>query len=125
MALCERCREDIARANQFDQDPRIDRRHIAVIAGSEYRRLSAVEWGIFGALYSTRGRVVMSDDIAVAVQIAENVRENIRRLRLKLAGTGFEILNVRGFGYLLRDVPPPPSGRLADLQRAMCGGGRS
>jgi hypothetical protein len=137
MALCERCRMDIALANEFDQDPRIDRLHIAVIVGDSYHRLSAVEWGIFGALYSARGRVVMSDDIADAVRIAPEVRENIRRLRLKLRGTGFDVVNVRGFGYLLRDAKlsrpgapstgglgPAPSGRLANLQRAMCGGGR-
>ncbi len=126
MALCERCKTDIALANEFDNDPRIDRARIAVIAEGEYRRLSAVEWGIFAMLYSTRGRVVMSDDLADRLRIAEQIRENVRRLCLKLRGTGFEIVSVRGFGYALNRPPlPQPSGRIANLQHALCGGDMS
>ena len=63
MALCKRCGEEIALANDLDRARDIDRRRHLVMAAGTSRRLSATHWQIFILLYSHRGDVVYADRI--------------------------------------------------------------
>jgi hypothetical protein len=63
VALCERCGEEIAIANDLDLAGDVDRRrHLLMVAGSR-RSLSATHWQIFMLLYRHRGDVVYNDRI--------------------------------------------------------------
>jgi hypothetical protein len=63
VALCGRCGEEIALANDLDQAGDVDRRgHLVMVAGKP-RPLTATHWQIFMLLYRHRGDVVYSDRI--------------------------------------------------------------
>ena len=121
--ICDRCRQEIETANRMDHDPQVDRGLVAVVAGEEYRRLSPVQWTVFEILYRALDRMVPSPAIADGAGIPGEVRQTVMGLRRKLDGTRFHVENYRGFGYALRTTgAPPPSGRLANLERALRGG---
>jgi DNA-binding response OmpR family regulator len=70
--------------------------------------LTQREWELLGLLYQRLNQVVSRDDVAVAWQSesAEPTASNalevyIHRLRRKLQGSGLNIRNVRGLGYML------------------------
>jgi DNA-binding response OmpR family regulator len=63
VALCERCDEEIAVANDLDLAGDVDRRrHLVMVAGKP-RSLTATHWQIFMLLYRHCGDVVYSDRI--------------------------------------------------------------
>lgn len=120
--ICDRCRQQVELANRMDRDPAVDRSLVAVVAGDEYRRLSATQWQVFEILYRAIERMVPSAAIADGAGIPGEVRQTVMTLRRKLDGTRFRVENFRGFGYALRTTAPAPSGRLANLERALRGG---
>jgi len=70
--------------------------------------LTQREWELLGLLYERLNQVVSRDDVAAAWQSesAEPTASNalevyIHRLRRKLNGSGLNIRNVRGLGYML------------------------
>jgi len=70
--------------------------------------LTQREWELLGLLYERLNQVVSRDDVAAAWQSesAEPAASNalevyIHRLRRKLNGSGLNIRNVRGLGYML------------------------
>lgn len=70
--------------------------------------LTQREWELLGLLYQRLNQVVSRDDVAAAWQSewAEPTASNalevyIHRLRRKLNGSGLNIRNVRGLGYML------------------------
>lgn len=70
--------------------------------------LTQREWELLGLLYQRLNQVVSRDDVAIAWQSesAEPTASNalevyIHRLRRKLSGSGLNIRNVRGLGYML------------------------
>jgi two-component system OmpR family response regulator len=70
--------------------------------------LTQREWELLGLLYQRLNQVVSRDDVAAAWQSesAEPAASNalevyIHRLRRKLNGSGLNIRNVRGLGYML------------------------
>ena len=78
-----------------------------MVAGKP-RRLTPTFWRLFALLYSQRGDVVSNDQLHaelyrdVEQPMAGNViRENVRRLRKVLSGSGYEIINPPTFGYEL------------------------
>jgi hypothetical protein len=63
VALCERCGEEIAVANDLDLAGDVDRRrHLVMVAGKP-RSLTATHWQIFMLLYRHCGDVDYSDRI--------------------------------------------------------------
>jgi DNA-binding response OmpR family regulator len=63
VALCERCGEEIALANDLDRSSDIDRRRHRVMVTGKPRSLTATHWQIFTLLYQHRGDVVSNDRI--------------------------------------------------------------
>jgi DNA-binding response OmpR family regulator len=108
VALCKRCGEEIALANDLDGAEDIDRRrHLVMVAGKP-RRLTPTFWRLFTLLYARRRDVVDNDQLHaelyrdVEQPLAGNViRENVRRLRKVLAGSRYEIVNHPTLGYEL------------------------
>jgi DNA-binding response OmpR family regulator len=107
VALCERCGEDIAVANDLDRAGDVDRRrHQGMVAGKP-RSLTATHWQIFMLLYRHRGDVVYNDRIHAELSesrdstSAELIREHIHQLRKVLAGSRYRIVNYRSLGYEL------------------------
>jgi DNA-binding winged helix-turn-helix (wHTH) protein len=128
VALCERCGEEIAVANNLDRAGDVDRRrHLVMVAGSR-RSLTTTHWQIFMLLYWHRGNVVCNDRIHTELSegrdrpSAELIREHMRQLRKALAGSRYQIVNYRSLGYELivadnldasattRDRPPRAMG---------------
>jgi DNA-binding response OmpR family regulator len=117
VALCDRCGEEIAVANDLDRAGDVDRRrHVLMVAGQP-RRLTATHWRIFVLLYGCRGDVVYTDRIHAELypEARERpgpdkiIRENIRTLRRVLDGSRYRIENYRGLGYeLIVDDSPSP-----------------
>jgi len=115
VALCKRCGEEIALANDLGRDGDIDRRRHRVMVGGEPRSLTATHWQIFALLYQHRGDVVSIDRIHVALSkkgdhpSAEPIREHMRQLRRVLAGSRYQIVNYRSLGYelIVADAAPP------------------
>jgi DNA-binding response OmpR family regulator len=87
VALCKRCGEEIALANDLDSDGDIDRRRHRVMVAGKLRSLTATHWQIFMLLYRNRGDVVSIDRIHVELckrrdrPSAEPIREHMRQLR--------------------------------------------
>jgi DNA-binding response OmpR family regulator len=107
VALCKRCGEEIAVANDLDLAGDVDRRrHLVMVAGSR-RSLTATHWQIFMLLYRHRGDVVYNDRIHAELSegrdrpSAELIREHMRQLRKVLAGSRYRIVNYRSLGYEL------------------------
>jgi DNA-binding response OmpR family regulator len=105
VALCERCGEEIAVANDLDPAGDIDRRrHLVTVAGSR-RSLTATHWQIFMLLYRHRGDVIYNDQAELSEgrdhPSVELIREHIRQLRKVLAGSRYQIVNYRSLGYEL------------------------
>jgi DNA-binding response OmpR family regulator len=107
VALCERCGEEIAVANDLDRAGDVDRRrHLVMVTGSP-RSLTATHWQIFMLLYRHRGDVVDNDRINAELSegrdrpSAELIREHMRQLRKVLAGSRYRIVNYRSLGYEL------------------------
>jgi DNA-binding winged helix-turn-helix (wHTH) protein len=107
MALCGRCGEEIAVANDLDLAGDVDRRrHLVMVTGSR-RSLTATHWQIFMLLYRHRGDVVCNDRIHAELSegrdrpSAELIREHMRQLRKVLAGSRYQIVNYRSLGYEL------------------------
>jgi DNA-binding response OmpR family regulator len=107
VALCKRCGEEIALANDLDRDGDIDRRRHRVMVAGGPRSLTATHWQIFMLLYRHRGDVVSIDRIHVELSkgrdhaSAEPIREHMRQLRKVLAGSRYQIVNYRTIGYEL------------------------
>ena len=105
MALCERCGEEIAVANDLDLVGDVDRR-LVTIAGKP-RPLTATHCQIFMLLYRHRGDVVYNDRIHAEFSegrdrpSAELIWEHMRQLRKVLAGSRYQIVNYRSLGYEL------------------------
>jgi DNA-binding response OmpR family regulator len=100
VALCKRCGEEIALANDLDRAEDIDRRRNLVMVAGEPRRLTPTFWRLFTLLYARRRDVVGNDQLHAELYrdaeqpLAGNViRENVRRLRKVLAGSRYEIVN--------------------------------
>jgi DNA-binding response OmpR family regulator len=108
LPLCDRCREEIALANDLDQARDIDRqRHVLLVAGKP-RRLTPSFWRLFTLLYRHRGDVIENDRLYAELygdmeqpMAAYAVRETVRRLRKVLAGSWYEIVNYPTLGYEL------------------------
>jgi hypothetical protein len=107
VALCERCGEEIAVANDLDLAGDVDRRrHLVMVAGKP-RSLTATDWQIFMLLYRHRGDVVYNERIDAELSegrdrpSAELIREHMRQLRKVLAGSRYQIVNYRSLGYEL------------------------
>jgi DNA-binding response OmpR family regulator len=107
VALCERCGEEIAVANELDLARDVDRRrHLVMVAGS-HRSLTATHWQIFMLLYRHRGDVVYNDRIHAELSesrdgtSAELIREHMHQLRKVLAGSRYRIVYYRSLGYEL------------------------
>lgn len=73
--------------------------------------LTQREWELLNLLYQRLNQVVSRDDVAIAWQSesAEATASNalevyIHRLRRKLSGSGLNIRNVRGLGYMLEPI---------------------
>jgi DNA-binding response OmpR family regulator len=107
VALCERCGEEIAVANDLDRAGDIDRRGHRVMVAGKPRSLSATHWQIFMLLYRHRGDVVSIDRIHAELSkgrdcaSGEPIREHMRQLRKVLAGSRYQIINYRTLGYEL------------------------
>jgi DNA-binding response OmpR family regulator len=103
VALCDRCGEEIAVANDLDRAGDVDRRrHVLMVAGQP-RRLTATHWRIFVLLYGCRGDVVYTD------RIHAELYPEVRTLRRVLDGSRYRIENYRGLGYeLIVDDSPSP-----------------
>ena len=107
MALCKRCGEEIAVANDLDRAGDIDRRRHRVMVAGKPRSLTTTHWQIFMLLYRHRGDVVSIDRIHVELSkgrdhaSAEPIREHMRQLRKVLAGSRYQIVNYRTLGYEL------------------------
>jgi DNA-binding response OmpR family regulator len=101
--LCRRCGAEIVTANLLDIDPGVDRAHFAlVLSGDRRRELSRMEWQLFAALYRRHGRVVPNVELGRVARISQyNLREEIRRLRKRLAGSRFRLVTHRRDGYEL------------------------
>jgi DNA-binding response OmpR family regulator len=114
VALCKRCGEEIALANDLDRDGDIDRRRHRVMVAGKPRSLTATHWQIFMLLYRHRGDVVSIDRIHVELSkgrdhaSAEPIREHMRQLRRVLAGSRYQIVNYRSLGYelIVADAEP-------------------
>jgi DNA-binding winged helix-turn-helix (wHTH) protein len=105
VALCERCGEEIAVANDLDLAGDVDRRrHLVTVAGSR-RSLTATHWQIFILLHRHYRDVVYNDRIHAELSegrdrpSAELIREHTRQLRKVLAGSRYQIVDYRGLGY--------------------------
>ena len=114
MALCERCGEEIAVANDLDRAGDIDRRRHRVMVAGKPHSLTATHWQIFMLLYRHRGDVVSIERIHVELSrggdraSAEPIREHMRQLRKVLAGSRYQIINYRTLGYeLVADASDP------------------
>jgi DNA-binding response OmpR family regulator len=114
LPLCNRCREEIALANDLDQAGDIDRRRHVVLVASKRCRLAPTLWRLFALLYQHRGDVVDNDRLHAELRremeqpiVVNVVKENVRRLRKALAGSRYEILNHPTLGYelIVSDVP--------------------
>ena len=108
MALCERCGEEIAVANDLDGagDIRRDRRAVMVAGGS--RRLSPTHWRLFVLLYRCRGDAVHCDHAYdVPYHGVRNpptprvIRAHISHLQRALEGSRYHIEMRLGLGYEL------------------------
>ena len=101
MALCERCGEEIAVANDLDLARDVDRRRHQVMIAGKPRSLTATHWQIFMLLYRHRGDVVYNDRIHAELSerrdrpSAELIKEHMRQLSKVLAGSRFQIVNYR------------------------------
>ena len=85
----------------FDREPDIDRhRHVVFVAG-EPRRLNQTSWRLFTLLYRNRGRVVAN------ALLHSRPSKVVSRLRSRLAGSRYEIVNHYGIGYELIVDPAP------------------
>jgi hypothetical protein len=100
-ALCDRCGEEIAVANDRDLAGDVDqRRHLVIVAGSR-RSLTATHWQIFMLLYRHR---VSNDRIHAELcegrdwPSAELIREHMRQLCKVRAGSRYQIVNYRSLG---------------------------
>jgi DNA-binding response OmpR family regulator len=108
LPLCNRCREEIALANDLGQAGDIDRRrHVVLVAGKPCRLAPAL-WRLFALLYQHRSDVVDNDRLHAELcremeqpLVANVVKENVRRLRRALAGSRYEIVNHPTLGYEL------------------------
>ena len=108
LPLCDRCGEEIALANDFDQASDIDRRRRVVFVAGKPRRLTPSFWRLFIFLYRHRGDVIDNDRLYAELygdmeqpMAANAVRENVRRLRKALAGSRYEIIHHPTLGYEL------------------------
>ena len=87
MALCERCGEEIALANDLDRSSDIDRRRHWVMVAGKPRSLTATHWQIFTLLYRHRGDVVSNGRIRAELSECRDhpsthlITEQIRQLR--------------------------------------------
>jgi DNA-binding response OmpR family regulator len=106
LPLCNRCREEVAVANDLDRTGDIDRRRHVIRVGGKPRRLTPTFWRLFTLLYAHRTDVVDYDQLHAELHSDEEVptsanliRENIRRLRKVLAGSRYEIINHPTIGY--------------------------
>jgi DNA-binding response OmpR family regulator len=91
----------------LDIDPDLPRMRI----NGQATDLTQREWELLRLLHQHLNQVVSRDDVAVAWQSesAEPTASNalevyIHRLRRKLNGSGLNIRNVRGLGYMLEPV---------------------
>jgi DNA-binding response OmpR family regulator len=107
VALCERCGEEIAVANDLDRAGDVDRRrHLVMLAGKP-RSLTATHWQIFMLLCRHGGDVVYNHPIRVELSdgrdrpSVELIREHMRQLRKLLAGSRYQIVNCRSIGHEL------------------------
>lgn len=73
--------------------------------------LSPRQAAMFHKLASAKGEVVRSDDLAKASGLhpahyteSRSLAMHVCRLRARVRDKGFEILSVRGTGYVLRDL---------------------
>jgi DNA-binding response OmpR family regulator len=82
--------------------------------GDERLELTQREWSLLSLLVSHASQVVSREDVLICWQgdpedganLASNALEvYIHRLRRKLEGSGLNIRNVRGLGYLLENTP--------------------
>jgi DNA-binding response OmpR family regulator len=107
VALCERCGEEIALANDLDRSSDIDRRRHRVMVAGKPRSLTATHWRIFMLLYRPRGHVVANDRIHAELSESRDrlsthlITEHMRQLRKVLAGSKYQIVNYRSLGYEL------------------------
>jgi DNA-binding response OmpR family regulator len=85
VALCKRCGEEIALANDLDRDSDIDRRRHRLMVGGKPRSLTATHWQIFALLYRHSGDVVSIDRIHLALSknrdcpSGDPIREHMRQ----------------------------------------------
>jgi DNA-binding response OmpR family regulator len=110
-ALCERCREEIAVADDYlDRAGDIDRDRRVVMVAGVGRRLAPTHWRLFVLLYCSRGDVVNSD--RAYDELYRNARNPRRphainahvgylrraldgsryQIETRLAGTGYELV---------------------------------
>ena len=97
MALCDRCGEEIAVANDLDQAGDIDHRRRVVMVAGVPRRLAPKQWRLFVLLFSNRGNVVDSDWAYDALYGAVRnpprplvIRAHIGHLRRALEGSRYQ-----------------------------------
>jgi DNA-binding response OmpR family regulator len=107
VALCERCGEEIAVANDLDLVGDVDRHRDLVTIAGKPRPLTATHWQIFMLLYRHRGDVVYNERIHAELSegrdrpSAELIREHMRQLRKVLTGSRYQIVNYRSLGFEL------------------------
>jgi DNA-binding response OmpR family regulator len=83
--------------------------------GERTIELSAREWAVLEYLLQHGARVVSKQQIIDAIlpwgeeMTLNAVEVYISRLRLKIADAGISIRTIRGFGYMLEQIPPAPS----------------
>lgn len=108
MALCERCGEAIAAANDLDRAGDVDRHRRVVIVAGKPCRLRPEHWQVFALLYGQRGRVVGSDRIHAELYYglpeppgSKIILAHVSRLQKVLARSRYRIISHRGEGYEL------------------------
>jgi DNA-binding response OmpR family regulator len=80
--------------------------------GERTIELSAREWAVLEYLLQHGARVVSKQQIIDAIlpwgeeMTLNAVEVYISRLRLKIADAGISIRTIRGFGYMLEQIPP-------------------
>src|SRR6266446_8813001 len=98
--LCDRCKEEIKRANNLDKDCYVDRFHRTVNG----IKLGPKEWEFFSLLYLYKRPVTKEEfeDYIFGKDITFHALRNyIYKLRLKLANTPFKIANFHNYSYEL------------------------
>jgi hypothetical protein len=108
LALCERCGEEIAAANELDRAGDVDRQRRVVIIAGKPRRLIPEHWQVFTLLYGLRGNVVYSDRIHAELYYglpepprSKIIVEHVSRLQNVLGRSRYRIFSHRGSGYEL------------------------